>query len=598
MVLRTLLVGIFICSFFPCSLLAKQVDLERPISCPMLKADLVVFNADILTSDIDYPYAQAVAVKDGRIVYVGGNRFITDFIGFGTEVINGRGRLVTPGFVDNHCHVLWIGGMSYLQPPELFDCEDMEQILAKVKERAEKNPDLPLIGAIGWRMEQLPNGPKREILDEIVSDRPVMLMSYSGQAGWLNSKAIALMEERNPKAFELLSPVRNPDTGECTGECRRYHVINFLDYFTWEELGPRVEQGIMDEMTRILNEALSYGVTTMNDVQIYPQFIPLILKFRDRSGLNNVRVRGSYFIGNERMEDVKQLKKDLREWKKLGASESGAHLVLGDSVKLYIDGTVDNHTAFMLEPYADDPSTTGIPDWTQEAFNGVIQIVDALRLQACTHACGDAGAHRVINAYEYALNSNGRRDARHRIEHCELPIMEDQQRMGQLGILASMQPQHFFGDQMLEKGLGTERLQRLMPWRSLDEAGVHLSFGTDWAAGPINPAYGLLIAANRLNYKGETDWGPEEAVPVEEAIRYWTIGSAHALMMEKEIGSLKPGKYADFVIFNTDLRIFDSLSTYAVDLESLDDLVDVTVVGGRKVYEKPQNLHSNQLLNE
>lgn len=552
-------------------------------------ADVVIVNARIFTSKTNQPYADSLAVKGERIAYVGARQGVADYVGPATEIIDGHGRLVTPGFVDNHCHALWIGGMCYLQPPELFELETQDDVLAWVKNRADKNPGLPLIGGIGWWMNRLPEGPKKEILDAVVPDRPVMLMSYSGQAGWLNSKAIELMESRNPEAFERLAPVRDPQTGECTGECKHYHVVNFLDYFTAEELGPETEQGIMDAMTATLNEALSYGVTTMHDIQIYPQFIPWILKFRDRGGLDNARVRGAYFVGHERLADEEQLKKDLAAWKALRESESGPHLVLGEALKFYIDGTGDNRTAFLLEPYSDDAATCGRPDWTEEEFDRVIAIADAMGLQCCTHACGDGGARRVINAYERALTANGTRDARHSVEHCEMPPFEDIPRMARLDIGASMQPQHFFGDAMVENGLGPERIQRRCPWRSLHEAGVRVSFGTDWAAGPFNPAYGLLIAALRMNYKGDDSWGPREAIPVEQGIQFWTLGSAHNLFMEDEIGSLEPGKYADLVIFNTDLRKMPTLwflLTHEVALGTLDHFVDLTMVGGRKVYEK------------
>ncbi len=552
-------------------------------------ADWVIVNADILTSDARQPQADALAVKGDRIAYVGPRAGIADFVGPDTEVVDGRGRLVTPGFIENHCHVLWIGGMAYLQPPELFAFSTQEQILAWVKERAEKNPDLPLIGGIGWRMDQLPDGPRREILDAIVPDRPVMLMAYSGQGGWLNSKAIDLMEARNPEAFERLGPVRDPATGRCTGECKHFHVINYFDYFTREELGPKVEEGIMAAMEKTLDEALSYGVTTMHDIQIYPQFIPLILKFRDRGGLDRTRIRGAYFVGHDRLADEKQLKKDLRAWKKLRKTESDDRLVLGESVKFYIDGTADNRTLFLREPYSDDPSTCGRPDWSAEEFNRVVELVDRLGLQACTHACGDAGAHRVIDAYERALQTNGARDARHSIEHCEMPPPEDWPRMARIGIIASMQPQHFFGDEMVENSLGHDRLQWRMAWRSMAEAGVRISFGTDWAAGPLNPAYGLFVAATRLNYKFDTDWGPDEAIPIETGIRHWTIDSAYNLFMEDEVGSLEVGKYADLVVFNTDLRKMPTLwflLTHDIGLGTLDHFVDLTMVGGEDVYVK------------
>lgn len=551
-------------------------------------ADLVIRNAQIFTSHTDQPDADTIAIKGEHIAHVGSFAGAAPFIGPGTEVVDAKGRLITPGFVDNHCHVLWIGGMSYLMPPNLFECTTQDEILAKIEERARNNPDLPMIGGIGWRMNQLSDGPRKEILDAVVSDRPVMLMSYTGQAGWLNSKAIALMIQRNPEAFARLSPVRDPETGEYTGECKRYHVINILNYFSWEELGATVEEGIMASITDVLEEALSYGVTTMHDVQIYPEFIPLLLKFRDRGGLDNVRVRGAYFVGPERLDDEEQLTSDLNEWKDIGQRENGAHLRFGQSLKFYIDGTMDNRTSLLLEPYSDDPANYGTPEWTEEEFDRITEIADGLKLQCCTHNTGDAGARRVINSYARALTVNGMRDARHTLEHCELPTAEDWPRMALYGMIASMQPQHFYDDGV-EKGLGHERLQRWMPWKSLEEAGVRISFGSDWAAGPTNPAYGLAIATLRLNYKGDNDWGPNEAIDIQSGIRHWTADSAYNLFMENEIGTLEPGKYADLVIFNTDLREMSSTAfweTHKFALGALDDFVDLTMVGGRTVYRK------------
>jgi predicted amidohydrolase YtcJ len=158
--------------------------------------------------------------------------------------------------------------------------------------------------------------------------------------------------------------------------------------------------------------------------------------------------------------------------------------------------------------------------------------------------------------------------------------------MARLGLFASMQPQHFFDD-ILQGAIGPERSQRLMPWRSLLDAGVPVSFGTDWAAGPINPAYGLLIAALRVDGNGSTRAGPREKIPVEEAIRLWTLGSARNLFLEDEIGSLEPGKQADLVVFNTDLRKMPTLwflLTHDIGLGTLDHFVDLTMVDGEDVY--------------
>jgi predicted amidohydrolase YtcJ len=272
----------------------------------------------------------------------------------------------------------------------------------------------------------------------------------------------------------------------------------------------------------------------------------------------------------------------------MGASSDG-RLTLGESVKFYIDGTSGNHTAFFLEPYADDPGEHGKPDWTQEAFDRVIELVDGVGLQALTHACGDAGVRRVINSYERARGINEERDSRHRIEHCQFPTTPDRERISRPGILAAVQPAHFFGDETAEKTLGPERLKWFCPWRSLEKDGIPVSFGSDWCNSPLNPMYGLLTAATRMNFRGKKDWGPGEKISLESGIRHWTIDSARALGMDEEIGSLEVGKSADFVLFNTSpLKIASwwFLLTHEIDIGTLDDFVDMTVVGGSVVYEK------------
>ncbi|MBN1297852.1 amidohydrolase [bacterium] len=554
-------------------------------------ADLAICRAAIFTCNASQPEAEALAVKGNRIVYVGSNEGLTDYLGPSTRLINAKGRRITPGFIDNHCHVLWIGGLTYLMPADLYACADHAELAAVLKRRAAVDPELIFIGGIGWKMENIPgNIPRKELLDAIIPDRPVILMSYSGQCGWLNSMAIHQMESRNPAAFDELVPVRDGQ-GHCTGELRHFHAVNFLDFYPFEEMGEKTREGIMRSMTRALDDALALGVTCMNDVQIYRQFIPFILEFKDKGGLDKARVRCSYYIGHSRLVDEEQLRADLTEWKLLGSLYSDSHLIFGDSVKLYIDGTPDNRTAFLFEPYITDPETVGEPVWTEEEFRHVIQMVDAMGLQAVTHSIGDAGIHRVINAYEAVIVADPAKDLRHRVDHCEIPAVDDIGRMGRLGIPAAMQPTHFYGDAMIEEGFGVDRMQRFMPWRSLEKAGVPVSFGSDWCAGPINPIYGLLISAKRMNYKGKTDWNKAERIPLANGVRHWTIDSAHALHLEKDLGSIEVGKRADLVMFNEDPLVIDSiwfLLTHDIELGKLDDFVDLTIVDGKEVYRNPQ----------
>lgn len=551
-------------------------------------ADLVVANARVLTSDDSNPRARAVAARDGRIVYVGDDNGAAAYVGPATRVINARNRVLTPGFIDNHCHVLWIGGLTGLMTTDLFSCESSEEIRDVVLRQAAEHPDSAIVMAQGWKQHCLPQGvPELELLDSWVPDRPVALMSYMA-TGWVNSKMLELMRERNPKALERLVP-ETDETGEYNGLLRHFHAFNPMDFVTIEELGTGAKEKIFAAMQRTLDDALSVGVTTMDDVQVYKPFFPTILEFRERGGLDRVRVRCGFYIPPDVLDDEGSFRADLEWWKELGRASSDEHLTLGRSVKLYIDGVASNHAAFNFKPYSDMPESVGDPLWTQEDFDRVIEIVHTAGLQACTHCCGDAGINRVINSYERAYRLYGAGDARHRADHCSRPERADIARLAEVGVLAAMQPTHFFGDVTVEKALGHERLQLFQPWRSIQDAGVELSFGSDWCAGPINPIYGLLIAGTRMNYRFKKDWGPDEKISVEDAIRHWTIGSAKALKMEADLGSIEEGKCADLVLFGTDPLKVSSLwflLTHDLSLGALDDVVDMTVVGGDIVHER------------
>ena len=563
-------------------------------------SDLVIMNAKVFTSNASNPWAQAVAVNEGRIAYVGDDSGVRAYVGSKTHVVDANGNMLTPGFIDNHCHVLWIGALQALMTKELYKATSVDEIRTSVQKYADNHLDHAIVMGVGWKYEYIPGGmPDKDIGDSIISDRPMLLMSYGGNSGWLNSMAVEQLEKRNATAFNHLAPAVDSD-GNYTGVLLHFHAFNPLDFYSIEELGTNIKRKMFDEITRILSDGLSYGVTGYNDVQIYKSFIPMLLEFREQGGLDNVRARGSYYVGSHSLEDEEGLKTSLTYWKSLYTDESDAHLVLGDSVKLYIEGVFDSHTCLLLNPYSDEPNNYGEAVWTQEDFNKVVQIIDGMGIQCCTHASGDGGIRRVINAYENAIKINGYRDARHRLDHCDLPEpTQDQPRMVQLGIYAAMQPNHFFGNSNAETLLGFDRMQRFEPWGSLEKLGINLSFGSDWAAGLLNPIYGLFLATQRLNYKFEDNWGPGEKILIENAMRHYTIDSANALRLGKEIGSIEVGKYGDFALFNIDLRTIASdwfiiehlIHVEGMEVTGWEDFVEMTVVGGKIVYQKNGEQH-------
>lgn len=554
-------------------------------------ADMVVLGARVLTCDENRTRAQAVAVKHGGFAYVGDNKGARDYIGVDTVVVNAMGRMLVPGFIDNHCHVLWMSALQAVMTSDLFGCNSLDEVYSVVTDHAAKNPDLPFVLCLGFRYDYIPGAlPDKGMLDAVIADRPTILWCYGGQSGWLNTMALELMQERNPAVFEHLVPYRDQKTGELTGLCRHFHEFDPFKFFTEEEIGTGVREQMKEKMRQTMDEAVSVGVTSMDDVQIYESFVPLLLEFREEGGLDKARVRCCYYVGHHALEDEDALRRDLARWKELGEEASDPHLLFGKGIKLYIDGISGNFTAFMLEPYPDRPGDYGDPVWTQEGFDRVLEIADSMDLQTCTHGCGDAGVRRIVNACEHAERSNGRRDSRHRVEHASLITPEDQDRMARLGVYVANQPAHFFAvDEAFEKTIGLQRMSELMPWGSLERKGVSLCFGSDWCNSPLNPVYGLLLAATRMNFRMETNWAPEEKISLEDAIRHWTIDSARALFMEKDVGSIEVGKCADFALFTQNLLKIASpwfLLTHKIELGALDGFVDMTVVDGNIVYRK------------
>jgi predicted amidohydrolase YtcJ len=550
-------------------------------------ADLAVMNARIFTSDDDNPWAEAVAVKDERITYVGDNEGIADYVGPNTRVIDARKNMMVPGFIDNHCHHLWIGAINAFMPL-LYEAKSVDGVKEIIRDFAAEHPDYPFIMGVGWMYDYIPGRfPTKEMADEILDDRPLLMMSYGGESGWLNSLAFERVK-RYPDVLKQF-PLHVDETGKETGVLFKFYAVNPFDFYDEGELPDNLKEPMFAAMTDNINEALKFGITTINDVQLYKRFIPDLLEFRDRGLLNGIRARGSYYISHVALEDEDNLINELKEWKELGEKSSDDRLNLGESVKIYIEGVSVNYTSLMLEPYADKPGEYGEALWTQEDFDRVMEIVDGMGLQACTHACGDGGVRRVINGYERIIKANSARDARHRVDHCELITAEDMKRMAELELYAAMQPCQFYGDETTESVLGDERLRRRQPWRSLEKAGVNVSFGSDWCAGPMNPIYGFLVAGLRLNYHLNDEWGADEKVSVENIIKHYTIDSAKALHMEDDIGSIEVGKFGDFVLFSIDLFDLTSwwfLLTHDLELGAMDDFVLFTVSGGEIVYHK------------
>jgi len=307
-------------------------------------------------------------------------------------------------------------------------------------------------------------------------------------------------------------------------------------------------------------------------VQLLGMAIPYFQKLQKEGELTS-RID----IGKSLTADTNQLKKWIELEKRY--PRNGNWIRFG-YLKGFIDGTIGSGTALMFEPFTDNPSTSGLSMMPYNEFEKMVITADKFGFQIGVHAIGDKGNNWVLNAYEKTEHINGIRDSRHRIEHAQTLRLSDIPRFAKLGVIASMQPTHCISDKKFcEKRIGPERAKGAYAWKSLIDAGTMLAFGTDYQVEPLNPMEGLYAAVTRKDRLGEEGegWHPEQKIKMEEAIKYYTSGSAYAQFMENRKGMIKSGYLADIVIVDKDLLTIP-------ENQIMKTKVDFTITGGKIVY--------------
>jgi predicted amidohydrolase YtcJ len=536
------------------------------------KADMVIINGKILTIDKDNPSSEAVAIKGEKIIATGSTTSISKFIEKGkTRVIDARGRLVMPGFNDAHVH------FGPLDPDyiELRYTTDPKVFTEKVKAQVTRSkPGEPIRGG-HWEHEMFTDKkwPAKELIDKVSPENPVILSRADGHSVLVNSyvlkKSGITRNTKDPFGGEIQ---KDPVTGEPTGILKE-NAENLIKLGevkvdrTPEEQEARIWQGYL----LALKEAREYGVTSIQipgeaDFEAYE-------KLQKQGELTSRIDIGEFLTG-----DSTELIRYLSEKQKFS---SDSNWIRFGYLKVFIDGTIGSGTALMFEPFADNPKSSGLSMMSYEEFERMVVKADKMGFQIGTHAIGDKGNFWMLNAYEKAQKVNGKRDSRLRDEHTQTLQQSDIRRFSQLGVIASMQPTHCITDKRFyEKRIGTERSKGAYAWRSLLDAGAMLAFGSDYQVEPLNPMEGLYAAVTRKDRLGEegSGWFPAQKLTMDEAIKYYTLGSSYAQFMENRKGMIKPGYLADIVIVDKDLFTIP-------ENEIMKTKVDYTITGGKVVYE-------------
>ena len=515
-------------------------------------ADVLLLRGRVWTGGANATWAEAVAVRGGRIVAVGTTAEVETLRGPRTEVIHLGGRLVLPGFVDAHVHLL--DGSKSLERVSLADLPDVPQVQARIKDWARAHAQQPWVLGGGWAYGSFPGGlPTRQQLDAVVADRPALLESYDVHTGWANSRALALagINKSTPDPAGGVI-VRDPKTGEPTGVFKEKPAVDLVKLKV-PEPGPAERYQALQKGLRLLN---SMGITSVQDAGLLSPAgeVEADLAMLDRArreGKLSVRVAAAVHMEPAKVEATIALAKRLS-----ARYRDGWLRVLG--VKLFVDGVIEAKTAAMLEPYAGD-TNAGTPNWSAPALNEAVTAADREGLQAWLHAIGDRGVRMALDAHEAALRANGRLDRRGRIEHLETIEPHDYARFKPLGIIASMQPLHANPDQNALSAwagnVGEERASRAWSWAAFEKAGARLAFGSDWPVVTPSVLRGLYCAVTRKTKDGipAGGWLPQHAIPLESALRHYTIDAAFASFEEGEKGSLEVGKRADLVVLSDDV---------------------------------------------
>jgi predicted amidohydrolase YtcJ len=536
--------------------------------------DLIVFNGKV------YPgkggaLAEAIAVRGNTIFRVGSNREIKRMRRPQTTVIDAHGGAVVPGFNDAHVH--FASGSAALAKIDLLDATTTGRIAEKVGAYAASHPEQPWVLGRGWYYTAFPGGlPTRQQLDAIVPDRPAYLTAYDGHSGWANTAALAAAgitrSTPNPKNGVIVKDAG----GEPTGVLKESAMALMRGVVPAPDRAERLSAILTG-----IREAHRLGVTSVQSASGDADELSLWQELRRT---NDLRLRMYHAVSAapgfteadaERLEVVR------------GQFPDDPVLKAG-AVKLVADGVIETHTAAMLAPYSNRP-TTGMPNFTQAELNRIVATFDRRGWQIWIHAIGDGGTRMSLDALEAAAKANPApaRGRRHRIEHIETIDPADVPRFGALGVIASMQPFHANPDPNMAtvwtENIGPERAAHGWLWGRIAASSGRLAFGSDWPVMSLDPRLGLQVAANRMSPAGEPEggWIPSERLPLTAAIDGYTSGAAYASFDEQRKGTLARGMLADIVVLSTD--IFSAPRERVLDAK-----VDVTIFDGKVVYARMQ----------
>lgn len=529
-----------------------------------MTADLIITNGRVLTMDAAHPRAEAVAIRAGRILSVGTRAEVEGLRGPATRVFDAQGRTVMPGINESHIHIF--GGSAELAQLSLFGVQGLAPMASAILAYAAANPDLPIVICNTADYTILGEGRSldRHILDSVLSDRPLALMSPDHHTVWANTMALEKAGILHGASLPAGNEIVMGADGLAQGELREHYAFDAV--IELNATGGRDRLGLstgdepeggagaaeraydMGLMRQGLAHLARHGITSFQNMDGNRYTLELLAALEAGGELTvRGRIPLHYVAGDVtgQMDKAAAMARDFR-----------SELLTSGTVKFFMDGVLDSHTALMAEDYDDRPGWRGEPRFAPDLFAQLCTEADKRGLQIAVHSIGDGATRNVLDAYAAARAANGHRDSRHRIEHLEVVREEDFARIRDLGVIASMQPPHPPGQcgLPLEPTLGRigrRNWSRAYAWQRMIDTGIPLILSSDWPVSSVNPWQSIHSAMTR---KPWADGLPDNRLSLHEALTAYTVTAAWAEFAESWKGRLKAGFAGDVIVLDCDLE--------------------------------------------
>lgn len=525
--------------------------------CSDRKVDTIIHHAVIYTVDSSYTVAEAMAVKDGKIVAVGKNDEIMSRYS-AAENIDAEGKAVYPGFIDAHAH--FVGYGRSLFQADLFGTNTWEETVARIKAFADQHPDLPWIQGRGWDQNRWPGKtyPTNEALNILFPDKPVIITRVDGHASIANQKALELAGIQAGQT--IVGGSIEVKDGKLTGV-----LIDNADNKVYAQIPEPTKEIYLQWLQAAQKNCFEQGLTTITDCG---------LSYQDVDAIDALQKEGK--LDMRLFVMLSDNDENISKYVKTGPYKTDRLFVNG--FKVYMDGALGSRGACLLQPYTDKAGWTGFLLRNPSHYDSLAKVLSGTPFQMCTHAIGDSANREILRIYNKYLQ--GKNDKRWRVEHAQIIDPVDFALFGAASIVPSVQPTHATSDMYwAEERLGKERLKGGYAFKQLLQQNGWIPLGTDFPVEDISPFKTFLAAVARKDAKGFPSEGfqKENALSREETIRGMTIWAAKASFLEKEVGSLEAGKKADFILLDKDLM-------KVPETEILNVKVQATYLGGKKVH--------------